>query len=150
MARQDGIQLGNPLSDTDKAFGKGLLLGQIVTHCEHILAGSKLAAQIGCNPENLKLACGAIEQEGCRFIVNSNDADGRPSIWIYKKTIAETLIRVLDKENAPSLSGAIISGKLFGYSDNEIENYVTEHFPQSITAGLESASNSLRDGGTDG
>jgi hypothetical protein len=147
---QDGIQLGNPPSDTDKAFGQGLLLGQVVTHCEHVLAGSKLAAQLGCSPENLKLACDAIQQEGCQFIVNLNEAEGRPSIWIYKKAIAETLIRVLEKESAPSLSGAIISGKLFGYSDNEIENYVTEHFPQPITAGPGSESNSLRDADTDG
>jgi uncharacterized protein (UPF0333 family) len=74
----------------------------------------------------------------------------RVSVWIYRKAIAETLIRVLGKENAPSLSGVIISGKLFGYSDNEIENYVTEHFPRSITVGLGSTSNSLRDGDTDG
>lgn len=150
MARQDGIQVVSPPSATEIAFGQGLLLGQLVTHCEHILAGSKLAAQIACSPENLKLACDAIQQEGCQFIVNSNEADGRPSIWIYKKAIAETLIRVLDKENAPSLSGAIISGKLFGYSDNEIENYVTEHFPQLTTAGPESEPNSLRDLDTGG
>ena len=109
----------------------------------------KLAAQIGCSRSNVGLACEAIEREGCQFIVEQVSSE-RVSVWIYRKAIAETLIRVLGKENAPSLSGAIISGKLFGYSDNEIEKYVTEHFLQPITAGLGSESNSLRDGGTDG
>ncbi|MGD0793395.1 MAG: hypothetical protein ABR920_16630 [Terriglobales bacterium] len=134
--------------NTDKAFGMGLMFGQIAVHCEHVLSGGKLAAQIGCSRDNVGLACDAIRREGCQFIVDEKVSSDRVSIWIYKKAIAETLIRVLDRESAPSLSGAIISGKLFGYADNEIEDYVTEHFPQSITAGPESEPNSLRDLGT--
>lgn len=118
------------LLETDKAFGLGLMYGQITVHCEHVLSGGKLAAQLGCSRDNVGLACDAIKREGCQFIVEE-DAPDRVSIWIYKKAIAKTLIRVLEKESAPSLSGAIISGKLFGYSDNEIENYVTEHFPST-------------------
>ena len=134
--------------NADAAFGRGLLLGQIIIHCEHIRTGGKLAAQIGCNRDSLSFACDAIKQEGCRFIVRSDDEETeRVSVWIYTKAIAETLIRVLDQENAPSPSGAVISGKLFGYSDAEIEDYVTKHFP-SITGGIGSMSNSLRDSGT--
>jgi hypothetical protein len=137
-------------NDADRAFGLGLLFGQIVIHCEHVLSGGKLAAQIGCNRDSLGLACEAIQREGCRFIVDSHPTKDRASVWIYKKAIARTLIGLLDQENAPSLSGAVISGKLFGYSDDEIENYVTEHFPHSITARTGSEPNSLRDSGNEG
>lgn len=142
-------QITIPL-DTDKAFGLGLMFGQIAVHCEHVLSGGKLAAQIGCNRDNVALACDAISREGCQFIIGEEVSPDRTSVWIYKKAIAATLIRILDKENAPSLSGAIISGKLFGYSDNEIENYVTKHFPESITAATGSESRVLHGAGNAG
>jgi hypothetical protein len=134
--------------NTDKAFGLGLMFGQIAVHCEHVLAGGKLAAQLACNRDNVGLACDAIRREGCQVLVEEQDSPERVSLWIYRKAIAASLIRILDKENASSLSGAIISGKLFGYSDNEIENYVTKHFPESITAATGSEPSVLHGSGT--
>jgi hypothetical protein len=46
--------------ETDKAFGLGLMYGQIAVHCEHVLSGGKLAAQLGCSRDNVGLACDAI------------------------------------------------------------------------------------------
>jgi hypothetical protein len=137
--------------DVDRAFGQGLLLGQIVIHCEHIRAGGKLAAQIGCDRENLELACDAIRREGCQFIVEDNVSPERVAVWIYQKWIAETLIRSLDREAAPSPSSAVIAGKLFGYSDHEIEQYVTGQFPsEHLKATSESKSSQRRDSGIAG
>jgi hypothetical protein len=144
------LQIELPI-DAEKAFGLGLLFGQIATHCEHVVAGGKLAAQIGCNLNDIEIVRKAITREGCQLIVEMDEDTERASVWIYKKAIAETLIRALAKENAPSPSGAVISGKLFGYSDHEIENYVTEHFHRErITAVSESTSKLLRDSDTDG
>jgi hypothetical protein len=132
----------------ERAFGLGLLLGQIAVHCEHVAAGGKLAAQIGCDQENIEVACAAIKNAGCNLIVDDSKNE-RASVWIFKKAIAATLIRALERETAPSPSGAVISGKLFGYSDHEIEEYVTGQFPsEQLRAISESGPNSLRDSGT--
>jgi hypothetical protein len=135
----------------ERAFGLGLLLGQIAVHCEHVTAGGKLAAQIGCDQENIGVACEAISKAGCHLIVDDSSKSERASVWIFKKAIAATLIRALEREPAPSPSGAVISGKLFGYSDHEIEEYVTGQFPsEQFRATSESEPNSLRDSGTGG
>jgi hypothetical protein len=114
------------MCDIDEAFGKGLLLGQIMTHCEHVLAGGKLAAQIGCNRSHVEIAVDAIAKEGCSYIVEEiPDHPERRAVWIYKHSIAALLIGELSNKNAPSAADVVITGKLFGYADHEIENYVT-------------------------
>jgi hypothetical protein len=95
------------LLETDRAFGLGLMYGQITVHCEHVRSGGKLAAQLGCSRDNTGLACDAIKREGCQFIVEE-DASDRVSIWIYKKAIAETLIRVLKTQKLGEVLSRII------------------------------------------
>jgi hypothetical protein len=88
------IQLQNALACPNSSSGSqapflllGLLLGQIVTHCEHIQAGGKLAAQIGCSRNQLSLpskrskAKGAFSRESAhsirieRFWRSTNDVE---------------------------------------------------------------------------
>ena len=136
--------------DPDEYFGLGLLLGQIVTHCEHIKAGGKLAAQVGCDRSQLAIALDAIRREGCISIVEADTDSDRVSIWLYQKAIAEALIDSLNRGNAPSQAEIVIAGKLFGYSDNEIEDYMTRHLPATIKATSESESSQRSDSDTDG
>jgi hypothetical protein len=138
-----------PRASPEEAFGLGLLLGQIVTHCEHILAGGKLAAQIACNRNHLAIAIDAIRKEGCEFIVDA-DVPERVAVWMYKKKIAATLIAELNQKNAPSQADMIVAGKLFGYSDCEIENYVTGQITASLTGASGSESSRRSDSDTDG
>ncbi len=145
---QDGIHAGTKkqtASDPDEYFGLGLLLGQIVTHCEHIQAGGKLAAQIGCARNQLAIAIEAIQREGCLCIVETEPLSDRVGVWLYAKAIAETLIAELNKSNASSPADVIIAGKLFGYSDHEIEDYVTRQLRASPKAISESEPNRRSD-----
>jgi hypothetical protein len=109
----------------DAAFGRGLLLGQIAVHCEHVVSGGKLAAQIGCQKESVETAIQAIISGGCSYIIEGVGSPDRVAVWIYKRPIAAVLIEQLKNKTAPSAADLVITGKLFGYSDHEIESYVT-------------------------
>jgi hypothetical protein len=116
---------GSRADAVEVAFGRGLLLGQIITHCEHVLSGGKLAAQIGCQRDSIETAIAAIADEGCSYIIEDGATEGRVAIWIYKHSIAATVIQELSNKTAPSAADIVITGKLFGYSDHEIERYAT-------------------------
>lgn len=132
---------GSQTNAEERAFGRGLLLGQIVTHCEHVRSGGKLAAQIGCQRDSIQIAIEAIRGEGCSYIIEEGVAADRVAIWIYKHSIAATIIRELSSKTAPSAADVVITGKLFGYSDHEIERYITGQCQVAnltATSGLES------------
>lgn len=132
-------------------FGLGLLLGQLTIHCEQVKTGIKLAAQIGCSLSDLDLVLTTAKQEDCKFIVVKNQEFNRASVWLYQKKIAEILIEELEKETAPSASDIVIAGKLFGYSDHAIEEYIMKQFSsQQVKEVFESAPNSPHDWGIDG
>jgi hypothetical protein len=133
----------SPVSQTDKddAFGQGLLLGQIMTHCEHILAGGKLAAQIGCPTNYVQFVKEAIEKEGCLALIDGEPGPGRVAVWMYKREIAGILIQFLQQcESDPA--SQFVAGKLFGYSDHEIDHFLlSQELPKDLRAVSVSAPN---------
>ena len=127
--------------EIDAAFGRGLLIGQIAVHCEHVVSGGKLAAQIGCQKECIETAIQAIISGGCSYMVEEGGSSDRVAVWIYKHSIAAMLIEELRNKTAPSAVDVVITGKLFGYSDHEIESYITGQASLATaraTSGLES------------
>src|ERR1700678_1755090 len=78
--------------NVEAAFGRGLLIGQIAVHCEHVVSGGKLAAQIGCQKDCVETAIQAITSGGCSYIIEEAGSPDRVAVWIYKQSIAAVLI----------------------------------------------------------
>jgi len=100
------------------------LFTQIAVHCELICAGVRLAAQVGCNRDDMPEAIHAITVHRCLFLVEENTEE-RVGIWIYKSPVARILIDGL-RDIKPSRFSKVVAGKLFGYSDAEIGNFIQE------------------------
>lgn len=109
-----------------------IVFGQIITYCEQIQRGSKLVAEIGFAEKDTHLIQETINNEGCKAIFDLNRGYGRATVWIYKYDYVALLIDQLFMKNRNrqgKLSALEIwtTGKLFGYSNYEISNYLKEH-----------------------
>ncbi len=105
------------------------LVGQITAYCEQVNAGAKLCAQLLCIERYLPLAMEMIEREQCRCFCREVSPEA-VAVFIYKYDFVELLIEELLISNdgdIPSASRVWASGKLFGYSDFEIWQYLKEH-----------------------
>jgi hypothetical protein len=108
-------------------FALGFVLGQTNVYAEQVRTGAKLAAQLGCGKNHLADVMAAVQQEGCEALVEDREHD-RVAVWIYRLPFVRTLIEQMpNKATPPTASEVWAAGKLFGYSDSEIEAYLQSH-----------------------
>jgi hypothetical protein len=120
-------------------FTRGFVLGQATAYIEQVNAGAKLAAQIGCSKEHIKEIIDAATRDGCGTIVEYRE-HGRSAVWIFRAPFVREIIAELGKNaTPPSAAGVWAMGKLFGYSDSAIGDYLQEH--KLITSASDSESN---------
>ncbi len=108
-------------------FSLGFVLGQTNAYLEQVIAGAKLAAQIGCSADHMADVVATIEQEQCFSIVEHRTTD-RVGIWMFKHSFVRELIEALKQDATPPTAAEVWAmGKLFGYSDAEIGRYLHAH-----------------------
>ena len=106
----------------DTSWTKGFLAGQITTYCEAILRGTRLVAQVAFQEEHSQLVMDLVKQEGCKA-TTAQVGPGRLSVWIYRDDAVIDLVNQL--RSTPQSKLAMWNmGKLFGYADGEVIDYV--------------------------
>ena len=119
---------GNSVLTDEKI--KNTLLGQITVYCEQVNTGTKLCAQVMCMDKYLSFIKAITKQERCK-ILYKNGGKGFKVVFIYKYDFVQLIINELfikkNKKRIPSGLEIWASGKLFGYSDYEISNYLRKH-----------------------
>ena len=129
-----------PSRSTD-TYIDGFLGGMAAAYCEMVQCGVRLAGSFECDVEHKDRVLSLIAAEGCRAIVIEH-ADARASVWVYKHPRVELLIRALQNLPAePSPLAVWANGKIFGYSDLEVLDYVSG---LRSRPGLESTTRSKR------
>jgi hypothetical protein len=109
------------------AYEIGFVTGQACAYVEQVIAGAKLAAQIGCSKDRLPDVISAIEGNGCQYKIEDRGFE-RVAVWIYKQPFVAALIDDMQKKTTPPTAPEVWSmGKLFGYSDYEIGAYLQAH-----------------------
>lgn len=98
------------------------MAGQAVTYCDAIKFGSRVAAQLACPKEHTTTLTRLIRREGCRAVVKRVIA-GRAAIWIYRDEAVKRLIDRLDT-GQPTALDIWSMGKLFGYADRNVVEYI--------------------------
>lgn len=105
---------------------EGFLAGQVVAYCERVNTGSSLAAQLACSKLYVPNLLRLVAQEGCKSLVELYDPD-RAAIWIYRDESVKNLIdQVRSGPEPPSDRDIWSTGKLFGYADRDVVNFI-EH-----------------------
>ena len=72
-----------PLPESATAFSLGFVLGQTTAYIEQVVAGAKLAAEIGCSKEHLEEVLATITQQNCEALVRDREY-GRVGVWIFR------------------------------------------------------------------
>ena len=110
-----------------KTFEAGYVLGQASVYIEQVLAGAKLAAQLGCSKVYMDDVVSIVRANDCLAKVEERGY-GRIAVWIFRHSYVSDLIDQLSKETTlPTASGVWSMGKLFGYSDSEIGAFLEAH-----------------------
>jgi hypothetical protein len=108
-------------------FALGFVLGQTTTYIEQVIAGAKLAAQIGCAKEHIQEVIDAAERDACGTIVEDRK-HGRAAVWIFRSPFVRALIEeFIGNATPPTAAGVWAMGKLFGYSDSAVGEYLQHH-----------------------
>jgi len=103
-------------------YASGYWDGQAIAYCEQVRSGSRVAGQLSCEAGYAERLSSLIASENCQAIVEKH-ADGRTTVWIYREDYVKDIIEWL--QSIPqSKAGAWGMGKLLGYSDSEIANYI--------------------------
>jgi hypothetical protein len=105
-----------------KQYIAGFLAGQAVAYCERVSTGCSLIAQLVCSNIHVGRLTALVAQEGCKSTVERHKF-GRSLIWIYRDELAKRLIDDLQSVTASEL-GMWSMGKLFGYADHEVFNFI--------------------------
>jgi len=105
----------------------GDLDGTLYTYIEAVQSGCKPIAAFGVLKRHLGHVVEIIEREGLQYVVEPWTED-RIYLYLYRESYLGEIIATLD-----SLPGGIsktfrvwASGKLFGYSDHDIKEYLEE------------------------
>jgi hypothetical protein len=125
-------------------FLRGYLIGQAAAYCEMVCRGVRLAGQLCVPPEYADDVSAFISGEECKVAVYPL-SDERVTLWIYREKSALALID--DLRSAPtSKVGVWAMGKLFGYADCEVIDFLERSFKSASI----SESNPLPSSGTVG
>jgi hypothetical protein len=106
------------------------LHGMTAGYCQLIRLGGKLVAEVTFDQKSLPVVKDAIAEEKCQAIFTEVDGYERITAWIYKYPFVADLIKewfLADPERMPTAFSIWATGKLFGYSDREIESYLIKH-----------------------
>ena len=118
--RQNVAKIEN---QTDR-YIEGFLAGQAVAYCEMVRRGVRLAGQLDVPADECARLLMVVQREGCLGHSVQRD-EGRAAVWIYRD---ERIKRLIDSfETAapcPSHSAIWGMGKLFGYGDQDILDYL--------------------------
>lgn len=108
-------------------FALGFVLGQTEAYIEQVLAGAKLAAQLGCAEEYCEDVVTTAARCGCETLIEKREHN-RVAVWIFRFSFVRELIREFSREaTPPNAAGVWAVGKLFGYGDAEIAAYLEAH-----------------------
>ncbi len=116
-------------SSADNERAVYTLLGQVTAYCEQVNAGAKPCAQMLCLKKYLPFVEKNVKQEKCMIMYKDVPADV-VAIFIYKYDFVKPIIEelLIDRdEGTPSAFQIWATGKLFGYSDYEISQYLKAH-----------------------
>ena len=115
--------------EQSEIYIKGFLAGQVVAYCERVNTGSSLAAQLGCAKRYVDKLVRLIAQEGCKSLVEPHEPD-RVAIWIYRDELVKHLIdQARSGPDSPTERDMWSTGKLFGYADREVVNFIERSRP---------------------
>jgi hypothetical protein len=109
--------------ETTERYIAGFLAGQAVAYCEMVCRGVRLAGQLDVPTAACAELVPLIEQEGCSVRVMSLDHD-RAALWIYRDKRVERLIQELSAAPMPSDVAIWSMGKLFGYGDGDVLDFL--------------------------
>jgi hypothetical protein len=113
--------------DSTAAFSLGFVLGQTTAYIEQVVAGAKLAAEIGCSKDYLEEILVTVSHHNCEALVRDREY-GRVGVWIFRLPYVRKLIEEMtDKTTPPTAAEVWAMGKLFGYSDAEIGTYLQRY-----------------------
>jgi hypothetical protein len=101
---------------------EGFLCGQALAYCEQIRTGARLVAQLAFDASYERQVLARIRAEGCRVRIERRS--GRVSVWIFRRARVERLIRAFSHA-PPSVIGLWGMGKLFGYGDREVTEFIS-------------------------
>jgi hypothetical protein len=130
---------------TDR-YIEGFLDGQAVTYCEAVRLGSKVAAHLVCDAAHAERLAALIEREGCGVMIEPQAQGRRASLWIYRHPVAAQLIVRLQSANRTEVE-MFAMGKVFGYADHAVLDYMQSNRATSVSA---AESSPRLSGGTDG
>lgn len=102
----------------------GFLAGQAVAYCEMVCRGVRLAGQLDVPEEACAGLVSLVDREGCTAYVVSGDS-GRAAVWIYRDDRVVRLIEALSAAPMPSAVTVWGMGKLLGYSDEDVLNFLS-------------------------
>ena len=112
---------------SDAAFIRGFVTGQASAYIEQVVAGAKLAAQIGCSKEHVQEIVALAARDNCEAVVEDRPHH-RAAIWIFRAPFVRAIIQEFSQNaTPPTAAGVWAMGKLFGYSDSAIDGYLREH-----------------------
>lgn len=101
----------------------GFLAGQAVAYCEMVCRGVRLAGQLDVPAQACAELVALVQQEGCVARVVSLDRT-RAAVWIYRDKRVERLIEALHEIPMPSDIAIWSMGKLFGYADADVLDFL--------------------------
>lgn len=110
------------MKEFGQAYVRGYLAGQATAYCEMISRGVRLAGQLTLPKEYLEDLVALVKREGCEVLACPVN-DERVTLWIYMEPAVRELIDDLQSVPASRL-GVWGMGKLFGYADCEVINFL--------------------------
>lgn len=122
-------------------MNKEILKNEILIQCQNVVCGAKLAAEIHYvykegkyTPEDIMLFAEVIKNfRGLKYFINYHPdpkakKDGWKSLFIYKYLFVEILINEInDIKNKDSALYHFCNGKLFGYNDYEVMEFINKN-----------------------
>lgn len=123
----------------DDRYIEGFLAGQAVAYCERVNTGLSLTAQLSCAKRYADKLLSLAAQEGCEYFVEHREPE-RVAIWIYRDKLVKQLIEQARSASEPPSARDIWStGKLFGYADREVINFIERSRQVSFSCRIQSA-----------
>ena len=106
-----------------RRYVEGFLAGQVVAYCERINTGAGLVAQLAFPRVYLDELVRLVVQEGCTSAIEDINPE-RVTLWIYRDGSVKRLIDELQSRRQPSELDIWSMGKLFGYADEAVINFL--------------------------
>jgi len=110
-----------------RAFSQGDTLGRILTYCECVRTETKLLAEALVNRRDIDWVEKLIADEGCLCIIDRAHSEDYVEVHLFKHLWIKQILEERKREDAPKIAlNNWITGKLFGYSDNAIAEFLRE------------------------